>query len=60
MMARVIVSMLGSTASSNKGLCGLGTSGMARRSMGASRSKKVSLASTAAISAPNPAVIVSS
>jgi hypothetical protein len=33
---------------------------MASRSMGASRSKNASLAITAAISAPKPAVIVSS
>src|SRR5208283_3662481 len=60
LMPAAILSTLGSTASSSTGLCGLGMSGMARRSTGASRSKKASLASTAAISAPNPAVMVSS
>ena len=35
MIVRVMVAMFGSTASSNSGLWGLGTSGMASRSIGA-------------------------
>src|SRR5690606_30662779 len=59
-IARTMRSTLGTTASSNSGLCGLGTSGMVTRSIGASRSKNASRASTAAISAPKPAVRLSS
>ena len=42
LMVAAMPATLGSTASSSTGLCGLGTSGMARRSMGASRSKNAS------------------
>src|SRR5581483_1918339 len=59
-MVRMMRSGLGTAASSNTGLWGLGMSGMVRRSMGASRLKKASLANTAAISAPKPAVTLSS
>src|SRR6266513_1680985 len=50
----------GSAASSSTGLWGLGMSGMASRSIGASRLKKLSCARLAAISAPKPAVRLSS
>src|SRR5688572_6168986 len=50
----------GSTAARRSGWYGIGTSRTATRSTGASSCQNASRATTAAISAPNPAVIVSS
>src|SRR5262249_13010298 len=55
-----IPSTLGNTAFMSPTLYGVGTSGIARREMGASRLRNASSAMTAAISAPKPAVRVSS
>ena len=52
----LIFSTDGTAESSSTGLCGLGMSGMVSRAIGASRSRKASSATTAAISAPKPPV----